>query len=190
MSALKPCPLCGGRAVYDECEKTNDTMVRCPDCGAWGPLGGRSCRPGAPDAEAAAAWNRRPTEDALRAERDAALADAAGWKSYAAAAAKLDTTMSASHDAEIEAWRNFGLDIVKLLASPGAEGCEAPDVGALACLRDDVMGLVAERDRLRTLIAEAADDMPIHPEGAHLTPLEADAEAVRQALLAALRGEA
>jgi hypothetical protein len=49
---------------------------------------------------------------------------------------------------------------------------------------------VAERDRLRAVIAEAADDLPLHPEGAFLTPPEADAEAVRQALLAALRGEA
>jgi hypothetical protein len=44
--------------------------------------------------------------------------------------------------------------------------------------------------RLRAVIAEAAADLPLHPEGAHLTPPEADAEEVRQALLAALRGEA
>jgi hypothetical protein len=69
----------------------------------------------------AAEWNARPTEDALRAERDAAL---------------------------------------------------------------------AERARLRALIAEAAADLPLHPEGAHLTQPEEDAEAVRVALLAALRGEA
>jgi hypothetical protein len=48
----------------------------------------------------------------------------------------------------------------------------------------------AERDRLRAVIAEAASDLPSHPEGAYLTPPEADAEAVRVALLAALRGEA
>jgi hypothetical protein len=82
----------------------------------------------------------------LRAERDAALADAAGWRSYAATAAKLDAAMSASHEVEIEAWRAFGLDIVKLLASPGEEGCEAPDLSTLPGLRDDVMGLAAERD--------------------------------------------
>jgi hypothetical protein len=49
---------------------------------------------------------------------------------------------------------------------------------------------LVERDRLRAVIAEAAADLPLHPEGAFLTPTEADAEAVRRALLAALRGEA
>jgi hypothetical protein len=57
-------------------------------------------------------------------------------------------------------------------------------------LRAERDAALAERDRLRTLIAEAADDLPLHPEGAHLTQPEADAEYVRQALLAALRGEA
>jgi hypothetical protein len=68
--------------------------------------------------------------------------------------------------------------------------------GRSAALRTGLAALaerdaaLAERDRLRTLIAEAADDLPLHPEGAHLTPPEADAEAVRLTLLAALRGEA
>lgn len=124
----------------------------------------------------------------LRAERDAAVADAAGWRSYAATAAKLDAAMSASHEVEIEAWRAFGLDIVKLLASPGEEGCEAPDLSTLPGLRDDVMGLVAEVARLRAVIAEAAAALPLHPADGYLAPPEDDAEAVRVALLAALGG--
>jgi hypothetical protein len=49
---------------------------------------------------------------------------------------------------------------------------------------------LAEAARLRAALAEAAASLPCHPADAHLTPPEADAEAVRQALLAALRGEA
>jgi hypothetical protein len=47
----------------------------------------------------------------------------------------------------------------------------------------------AERDRLRAVIAEAAAALPLHPAGAYLTPPEADADGVRQALRAALRGD-
>jgi hypothetical protein len=64
---------------------------------------------------------------------------------------------------------------------------QRPIEDALRAERDAAL---AERDRLRTLIAEAAAALPLHPEGAYLTPPEADAEAVRVALLAALRGEA
>jgi hypothetical protein len=52
--------------------------------------------------------------------------------------------------------------------------------------RTEIRALRAERDRLRAVIAEAAADLPLHPEGAFLTPPEADAEAARVALLAAL----
>lgn len=48
--------------------------------------------------------------------------------------------------------------------------------------------LAPEVARLRAVIAEAADALPLHIEGGYLTPPEADAEAVRQALLAALGG--
>ena len=70
---LKPCPFCGGRAAYDEIEKTNDTIVRCQGCYAAGAPGGNSVRPDAPDPVAAAAWNRRPVEDALWVAREAAV---------------------------------------------------------------------------------------------------------------------
>ena len=50
--------------------------------------------------------------------------------------------------------------------------------------------LRAEVARLRAVIAEAAAELPVHPEGVYLTPPEADAEAVRQTLLAAIGGEA
>lgn len=75
---LKACPFCpdGGRPVYSEYEKTNETHGYCDRCGAQGPGGGRSRKPGAPDAEATARWNRRPIEDALCTERDAAVARA------------------------------------------------------------------------------------------------------------------
>jgi hypothetical protein len=55
-------------------------------------------------------------------------------------------------------------------------------------LRAERDAALAERDRLCAVIAEAAADLPLHPEGAFLTPPEADAEAVRQALLVAAFG--
>jgi hypothetical protein len=108
--ALKACPLCKS-APWPGTSLWGTATAACSSHGC--PLGGIEVL--------AAEWNARPTEDALRAERDAAL---------------------------------------------------------------------AERARLRALIAEAAADLPLHPEGAHLTQPEEDAEAVRVALLAALRGEA
>jgi hypothetical protein len=103
--------------------------------------------------------------DAAVARAEAAEADAAGWKSYAAAAAKLDATMSASHGSEIEAWRNFGLDIVKLIALPGEQGHEVPDVSALADLRWGVISLMAERDDA-VARAEAAESERDHVRSA------------------------
>lgn len=57
-------------------------------------------------------------------------------------------------------------------------------------LRAERDAALADVARLRAVIAEAAAALPLHPEGGYLTPPEADAEAVRVALLAALRGEA
>jgi hypothetical protein len=139
---LNPCPFCG----YDEpraVEEPDGWRVECPACSG--------STYGHEDMDTAAAeWNDRPIEDALRAERDAALAR------VGTAERDRDTFRGAF----------------------------------LATKTERAAALRAEVARLRTLIAEAAADLPLHPEGAHLTPPEADAEAVRQALLAALRGEA
>jgi hypothetical protein len=79
--------------------------------------------------------------------------------------------------------------IIAAIGSVGPEDAEdaARRLGDVAVERDAAL---AERDRLRAVIAEAAADLPSRPEGAYLTPPEDDAEAVRLALLAALRGEA
>ena len=74
---LKPCPRCGGLAKYfniapygrEEPHWIADCAADCPE--------GRS---DGSEAAAAAEWNSRPVEDALRAERDAALAEAARYK--------------------------------------------------------------------------------------------------------------
>ena len=64
--ALKPCPFCGGRAVYERAESSPQVgmsfdpwLVRCSrysSCGALGPVGGPF-----PEGkrEAAEKWNRR-----------------------------------------------------------------------------------------------------------------------------------
>jgi hypothetical protein len=48
--------------------------------------------------------------------------------------------------------------------------------------------LRAEVKRLREAITACAEYLPVHPEGAPLTPAEDDGEEVRLHLLAALRG--
>jgi hypothetical protein len=111
---------------------------------------------------------------AAEAERDAALADVTAWRGFAGSVAV------AVHPGDA------GLVIADHLA--------VDDLPDLLAAVERVVGerdtALAERDRLRAVIAEAAADLPLHPEGAFLTPTEADAEAVRRALLAALRGEA
>lgn len=71
-----------------------------------------------------------------------------------------------------------------------------PDVPEVARLRadsdalaDELDAMEAEAARLRAVIAEAAAALPSHPADGYLTPPEADAEAVRVALLAALDAE-
>ena len=83
---LKPCPFCGRPAEYTEHEKTCSARVWCASCGAEGPLGGLSDRPGAPDAAARAGWNTRPIEDALRTRAEAAESALATARAEGAAA--------------------------------------------------------------------------------------------------------
>jgi hypothetical protein len=84
----------------------------------------------------------------------------------------------------LEAWRKANATVgytTPLLPFYGVSNYNKMEARALAAL--------AERDRLRAVIADAAAALPLHPAGGYLTPPEADAEAVRQALLAAIGGE-
>jgi histidinol-phosphate/aromatic aminotransferase/cobyric acid decarboxylase-like protein len=71
----------------------------------------------------------------------------------------------------------------------------AAEAAACDLLRIERDRLRAERDRLRAevkrlreAITACAEYLPVHPEGAPLTPAEDDGEEVRLHLLAALRG--
>ena len=113
-------------------------------------------------------------------ERDAALARAVTAEAGEAAA----NTGLRSADILL----SDGLDIVRSL-SGGYDAWEEAVVDHLSPEPHTVEErLRAEVARLRAVIASAAADLPLRPEGAFLTPPEADAEAVRVALLAALRG--
>jgi hypothetical protein len=155
--SVKPCPFCG--LPPSRAAKSYGTPIVC--------CGNMHCTLGASDADwyEIGDWNQRPIEDALRAERDAALADVVAWRGFAGSVAV------AVHPGDA------GLVIADHLAVD-----DLPDLLAA------VERVVEERDRLRAALAEAAADLPLHPEGGLLMPSEADAEAVRQALLAALRG--
>jgi hypothetical protein len=146
---------------------------------------------------------------AAEAERDAALAEVASLRAERDAAADsrrvvCDCGTSASLEVDEDGvCLSCGTDVIVCADLHSAEVVSGlrdekdelranysdlhPRINAQRYRAEDAENEVA---RLRTLIAEAADDLPLHPEGAHLTPAEADAEAVRVALLAALRGEA
>jgi hypothetical protein len=199
--AVKTCPFCG--LPPSRAAKSYGTPIVC--------CGNVHCTLGASDADwyEIGDWNIRPIEDALRAERDAALADVVAWRGFAgsvAVAVHPDGTGAVIAD-------HLAIDDLPDLLSAvgrvvGERDAALARVGTAERDRDIFRGAFlatkteraaalaqrdsarAERDRLRAVIAEAADDLPLHPEGAHLTPPEADAEAVRLALLAALRGEA
>lgn len=68
---LKPCPFCGLKpklneaVTYPNGEKSS-AFVRCPNCGLAYSFGDKN-------EQAVSRWNTRPIEDALHAERDAAV---------------------------------------------------------------------------------------------------------------------
>jgi hypothetical protein len=101
------------------------------------------------------------------AERDAALADVTAWRGFAGSVA-------------VAVHPDGTGDVI-------ADHLAVDDLPDLLAAVERVVGDVA---RLRAVIASAADDLPLHPEGAPLTPAEDDGEEVRFYLLAALRGEA
>jgi hypothetical protein len=135
-----------------------------------------------------AARNFATERDTLRAERDAALADVTAWRGFAASVAV------AVHpgDAGLVIADHLAVDdLPDLLAA--VERVVGERAAALA-ERDSARGerdrLRAEVKRLREAITACADYLPLHPDGAPLTPAEDDGEEVRLHLLAALRGEA
>lgn len=67
---LRECPFCGFNGVEVKGNDLRGWFCECPQC--WGGIKDHC----ASEAEAAEDWNTRPVEDALRAERDAALAEA------------------------------------------------------------------------------------------------------------------
>lgn len=54
MTALLPCPFCGGRAVIERWMPMGDGRIYCESC-----VASRTFRPWVDDATAIAAWNRR-----------------------------------------------------------------------------------------------------------------------------------
>jgi hypothetical protein len=75
---LKPCPFCGKPLEIVSIIRRDGIDGLSAQCPTWGCAGRQIAWDTA--AEVVAAWNTRPVEDALRAERDAALALAAKYK--------------------------------------------------------------------------------------------------------------
>ena len=80
MSELKACPFCSGGKMYLTSNDEGSAFKECENCGASGP-------PASTEAEAIAAWNRRPAAEALVNALDA-LGRADGFP-YLADAEKL-----------------------------------------------------------------------------------------------------
>ncbi len=61
MTALKPCPFCGGKRAYIAVNYLAQHYVRCPDCGAvvWGRDGEEEIT----ERDAVKAWNRRANNE-------------------------------------------------------------------------------------------------------------------------------
>lgn len=68
MSNVRACPYCGGTNIV-RTTGTYEGSLGCSDCATVGP---KAAEHGVCD-EPMDAWNRRPAEDALRAELDAAM---------------------------------------------------------------------------------------------------------------------
>jgi Lar family restriction alleviation protein len=88
MSALKPCPFCGGEAGVVVHRPFPDAYVQCGECDAEGPVS-------ASEAAAVDAWNRRAVDPALAAAEARAEKAEAALREVAARAREAAQTLRA-----------------------------------------------------------------------------------------------
>lgn len=99
MVQLRECPFCGGDALESVVYRDEPDGLHAVGVAVWCVACGASTETCGTKTEAVAAWNSRSVEDALRAERDAALAEAARLRAELDACAAERYALRATLDA-------------------------------------------------------------------------------------------